>query len=651
MAYRFNHGRDVAASEWVGLTRLDTLLSMSLFYLVILTQLCFSIQKCGLRRCATLLAGYTGSWVALLYQSHDVIAESILAMSAFSHAAVAAYFAYRMKETGKLFQTLLVLLSSLWLGITAIFLLGQAHWGLAWLVEGMILLYLAMRLEMKQGVFSAQILIGLAVGYNFVALFPYLPLPALHSFDGWVLALSMLTGVAYWARLLNTCGTETKVYLRIRAGLLLSEAAWASFLFLATMAYWLEAWLTLAALPLQIALLFWSKYQKQSAIEGLAVVLGLIPVALFAKAIIDADSLFLSDLSWEGRVALASIFIQLWSWAEIHRRFYSESRYAKYSEWVRLAFYLMLPVVWIGSAVRVLEQEVISIVWLSPLIALVLAMFIGHRALKLETKVLTVIAGGLLIAESAFSSKWPVILGLTGFSGLYFAAYAGKHRFKNLHIAPFIQSVVLICSGISLPLLCGLKMQSMAIGFSVATIYWLLVYMNPLNNSLFRLNHKKALVINRGIFLASLVALPDNPWLGVLTGVYLLVGTFTSFEGPTYYKSVGWHKHIQRHLLLAVSYTLFLIGFDSQQALLVLGPLVAIHGVLVVLQDRSHASVTKLGFGLLVLGIIKIAVWDVNTSALWQKVLMFIGIGIFLLVASFWYQRLMMKYQDLQEGS
>jgi hypothetical protein len=40
------------------------------------------------------------------------------------------------------------------------------------------------------------------------------------------------------------------------------------------------------------------------------------------------------------------------------------------------------------------------------------------------------------------------------------------------------------------------------------------------------------------------------------------------------------------------------------------------------------------------LGISKLALVDAANALLWQKVILFMGIGVFILAASFWYQKL-----------
>lgn len=633
------------ACEWVGLNSVYSLLIMSTFYLLVLFQLGTFFKKFELKRVAPMLAGYTGSWATLLFQSSGEVADLTLALSAVSHAALSGYIAYYLRSPSKLSQNVFTLLSTLWLFITTVFLLGQSHWGLAWLAEGAILLYLSSRLDMKQAFISAQILMVVAIGYNFAALMPYLPRPALHTFDGWVLSLSILAGLAFWVRQLPKIGSSSKQPLGLRSILHLLESTWLCFLVLATGEFWLDRWLTPLVFLIQLSLLIWSKHLKEILVELLALCLTAIPIFIALEAFNNANSLFIGDIAWPGRIAVITIFTQMWLWAEFHRRIYSESEFSKYSETVRLFFYLLLPIFWIGSATRLLDEAVIATLWLSPLIALGLAVSIKHRILIQETKILTLAVGFALLVSSVFFNWIYALIGLAGYGVLFVGAYYCKYKLHARIHAAFLLSSIIIITGLILPTFSGVKTESLLVGLVVVAVYWLSIYLNPGKQVALKLNHQKSLIINRGIFFISLLAMSVNSWLVSVPLIYLAIGLLLHQDKLIYFSSLGWHKNSQRHALIALTYTFFIFGFGTHQAALFFGPLMAIHGVFVVLQDRSHPSVTKLGFGLLAIGIIKIAVWDVNATELWQKVLMFIGIGCFLLIASFWYQKLIIKYE------
>jgi uncharacterized membrane protein len=65
-----------------------------------------------------------------------------------------------------------------------------------------------------------------------------------------------------------------------------------------------------------------------------------------------------------------------------------------------------------------------------------------------------------------------------------------------------------------------------------------------------------------------------------------------------------------------------------------------VHGTAILfLKDRTKVTV-RYSFALILLGIGKLALIDNANLVLWQKVILFIGIGVFILFASFWYQKL-----------
>ena len=340
-----------------------------------------------------------------------------------------------------------------------------------------------------------------------------------------------------------------------------------------------------------------------------------------------------------------TVLAQMWLWAEYHRRVFPDSFFAGWSRKIRLLFYTLLPVVWIGSVIRLLEFGAIALIWLPPMIALVLATIIRHRLLIEETKVLTLAAGVLLLVASPILMSKYVVIGVVGYCLLFIAIYWSKSRIKAQIQAPFLLTSIVTFLGIIIPVFVEVKSQQPTSGLFVAACFWLFIYSNPINKSLSRLMVPRSLVINRFIMFLSLTGAFYNEWLVLVTLLQMLVGIFFNKRQLVFSKTLKWHANIQCHSLVLLCYGCFILGMNTATSLLFLGPIMAIHGVFVVLQDRSHPSVTKLGFTLLALGICKIAILDINTTELWQKVVMFIGIGCFLLLASFWYQKMLIKYE------
>ena len=60
------------------------------------------------------------------------------------------------------------------------------------------------------------------------------------------------------------------------------------------------------------------------------------------------------------------------------------------------------------------------------------------------------------------------------------------------------------------------------------------------------------------------------------------------------------------------------------------------------MKDRRITTV-KYSFALIMVGIIKLSLVNAVNALLWQKVIQFMGIDVFILAASFWYQKLISK--------
>ncbi len=71
--------------------------------------------------------------------------------------------------------------------------------------------------------------------------------------------------------------------------------------------------------------------------------------------------------------------------------------------------------------------------------------------------------------------------------------------------------------------------------------------------------------------------------------------------------------------------------------------MLAVHGAIILFVKDRRLTTVKYSFFLMLLGIVKLAFFDAANALLWQKVILFMGIGVFILAASFWYQKLVSK--------
>ena len=640
------------ASEWVGLQNSSTLLLISTFYLLLIWILSQVVAKGEIKTAALLLAAYVGSWLTLLYQSHLLVSASILTLSTVSHGVLCAYVALQFyrRQHNKLSQSVFTVMATLWFCVTAVNLLGQAHWGLAWLIEGMLLMYLASRLEMKHAFITAQGLIAAAIIYNFAAMLPWLPFPALHTVNGWTMCLSISVGLAYWVRLLKKSKFDNSWVTGLVSGLYLLEAGWFSYVLLVCSYFELSDWLVPVVFALQVALLFWSRYLREQAIEWLALGLSLITVSLAIQAFEVAGSFYITDISLAGKVATVTLFLQMWLWAEFYRRYYIEGKLHWCSEQVRLLFYLLLPVCWWSTAYRLTGSGALCFAAFSPLISLTVFLCVRHTVLLKQTQVLTVLAGvGLLLA--AVFNWW---YGLVGLSVLLVKAtivWWCKYRRGIKVAAPFLLTSVILFSGFIIPLSFGVWQMSLLLPLTLGSCYWLFVYSNPFRYKSLRLLRPMSVLVNKTFLVLSLLTVVDEPWLVLVPLTYLVAGIRLNAQPLISFTQIKLPTLVQNHLIFFASYSTLLLGVKFTYAMLLLGPLMALQGVFMVLRYRSqryesHVKANQLGLGFLILGVLKVLLLDINASELWQKVLLLVGIGVLLLLASWFYQKLVPVDKD-----
>jgi len=99
------------------------------------------------------------------------------------------------------------------------------------------------------------------------------------------------------------------------------------------------------------------------------------------------------------------------------------------------------------------------------------------------------------------------------------------------------------------------------------------------------------------------------------------------------------------HSIMAVTYVILFGSLAQYRLELLIAPALAVHGALILFLKDRRLTTVKYSFGLIFLGIIKLAMVDAANALLWQKVVLFMGVGVFILAASFWYQKLVSRVE------
>ena len=628
----------VALSAW----------TVDLFYCLFFAFVVLSLyhQKGQQKNILLFLAALVGATILLFFQAHNLFSGQMSASFGFN-ALVAGAVAVIFYKAKHQLTHFLVLLASLWAVLAIVSAVSSAYWGIAWAVEGLLLLYIARKYLIKSVIHQGQALTAIALVYSFSALLIYFPLPALRSADGWILSIVIVAVIGLWQRMINHSEIFDQLTInKIKPFLQFLESLWLSTLLMASAYIWLGYWTGIVVILLQLALLFRAKYCKQVSIEILAAILIIIPLFYVYKGSVMADSYRFMSLPLFAKLALSSAFAQLWLWSAFYRKYQPDSIIKNIAEAVRIVFYMIIPVFWLGSVIRHFDENALMIIWLSPALALFLAQKIRHQMLIKEAKLLTVLASLSLIIVVGEMTLVTGIVALVGFALFYAVAYILEKKSVRTNTYTFICSWALISAGFALPSFIAFQSDNLFLGILAFSLYWSTAF-NGMSNSKHLIRNEVLISItNVFILLGAWTMTFFNASYALMPSIFLLSALYQKQNKFNHYKLgrlLGSHSDLLLHTVAAITYTVLLAAMTQYRLDLLMAPMLAVHGALILFMKDKRLTTVKYSFVLILLGIIKLALFDAANALLWQKVVLFMGIGVFILLASFWYQKMISK--------
>lgn len=617
---------------------------VSLFYILFLAYVTISLLKEQepIKQSLVFLAALVGATVLVFFQAADIftIQMSIsFALNGFIAIAISVFF-YRVKRELSHF---FILLAAVWSILAIVSALSDAYWGIAWAVEGILLLVIGRRYALASVINQGQILTAIALVYSWSALALYFPLPALKSLDGWVLSITIVAIIAIWQRLIsNTEVFNDYTQKSIKPFLQLIEVVWLSVLVIASANIWLGNWTGSMVILVQIALMFRAKYCKQVSIEVFAAILISVPLFYAYQGALMVDSYRFTLLPLFAKLALISAFAQLWLWSAFYRKYQPDSAITYFAESARILFYLLIPVCWVGSVIRRFDEVSLMLIWLSPLLALLLARKIKHHLLVKETKILTGLASMFFIIAIGQLSLLNSLIAFIGFSSVYAIAYY-LNRKDSTPLYLFICSWGIISLGFALPNIVGFQVNSLFYGIVVAALYWAAAF-NVLNLSEhLKRNENAIMLLSLVLVIGSWVMTLSNAEYAIIPVVFLMAALYKKqqrFKRSKLGMALKLNGDLLLHSVGAITYVTLFYSLIAYRLDLLIAPALAVHGALILFLKDRRITTVKYSFGLILLGIVKLAMLDAANALLWQKVILFMGIGVFILIASFWYQKL-----------
>ncbi|WP_353518660.1 DUF2339 domain-containing protein [Thalassotalea sp. SU-HH00458] len=622
---------------------------INLFYLLFFTYIVITLFKnsplennTSNHKPLILLAALVSSTVLLFFQSSEIFSTQVTISFSLNTIAASVISILFYKIRHKLTH-FFILLTTLWSVLAVASAISDAYWGIAWAVEGILLLYIGRKFEMTTVVNQSQVLIALALVYCWSALAKYFPLPALKSIDGWLLSIVIVAVIGVWHRVLNNSNVfDEFTQKKIKPFLQLLEVVWLSILLIASLNIWLGNWTGATILLLQLVWLFRAKQCKQLSIEVFAATLILVPLFYAYSGGLMVNSYRFTALPLFAKFSIISAFIQLWLWSEFYRKFYPDSALKDVTESARILFYLLLPVCWVNSSLHRLNENVLMILWFSPLLALFLAKKIKHQLIVKETKLLTALSSVIFILLAGQLTLMYSIVALTGFIVLYSSALYFDKKVSRCELCEFIISWGVISLGFSIPSIIGFQSNSLLIGLIVTSFFWI-SYLAMINVSEHLRRNTLIIMVVNGILVISAWSLTFNNAIYACIPVMFLIAATDQKKALLSKTRLGLNSDLFLHSIAAITYVTLFSALVNYRLDLLIAPTLAVHGALILFMKDRRTLTIKYSFGLILLGITKLALFDAANALLWHKVILFMGIGVFILVASFWYQKLTSK--------
>jgi hypothetical protein len=621
--------------------------TLNLFYLLFFFYVAMTLfrQRAAHNSSLIFLASVIGSTAILFVQAADLFSGQMsvcFVLNAAIAAAIASLF-YKVKHPSTHF---LILVAALWSVIAFVSAISDAYWGLAWAAEGLLLLTIGRRYVLSNVINQGQVLTAIALIYCWAALVPYFPLPALFSTDGWILSIVILAVIAIWQRMIEKSDAFDDIAtVKIKPLLQLLEMIWLSILLIACSNIWIGQWTSLIVMLFQTAILFRARYCKQVSLEIFAASLILVPLYYANQGALAVDSYRFMALPLTAKLSLIVAFVQLWLWSEFYRNFQPESKIKGLAESARITFYLLIPICWVSSTVRRLDENALMLIWISPLVAFMLAHKIKHQLLIAESKLLTGLASLAFVLVVGQLNLLNSLVALCGFMIFYGLAYL-MHRRTAEKLNEFITSWGILSLGFAIPFIIGVQTNNIYYGAITASVYWALCF-NTINFSVhLQRNEIFITLINILLIAAAWLMTLSNSIYATIPGMFLLAAVYTrnnNFIDTRLGKLFGLNSDLLLHSILAMSYSTLFASLHQYRLDLLIAPVLAIHGALILFLKDKRISTVKYSFAIILLGIIKLALIDAANALLWQKVVLFMGIGVFILIASFWYQKLVTK--------
>jgi hypothetical protein len=621
-----------------------------IFYCVFLLYICHLLnQQSAYKKeliVLTVIAVFAN--IGVLYQS-NFTSMWILPAIAAVNTVLSILLLLKARAQKSYSISLHTMLASTWMLVAIVSSLAPDYWGFAIGLEGLFILYFALKEDYFSIRMEAYGLLAFAILHGGLAVFPYFPDPALLSLKG-ILVVASIGAFVFCSRKLFArfpCDIDWEIKLSTLQRP--AESIWLSIFILSLLWVHLGVWSALAILPLQVMLLTKSYRRACKTTEMMAYIAGVAIFVICILGINQVQSLSFRELPNYAKVAIILAFAECWLFAEFYRRTDRTGPMARLAEILRLGFYLVLPLVFLPSVLKHYIEFSALAIWCSAIFAYALGRVVKHPFIRTES--LIIFASAVLYNLGFYVDFYHSQLVLTCLSTLF-----GLGLFSYFLLNASQRHVSLLDKKIA-----SLGIFFLAGCIAIYSERWMNVYLSGAFTSGYIFvaalcsRYHPTLLRNRATlgYLCYFSLL--GSWVGItVTGsnhiisssIWILLSIVISLTfliksttlNKLNLKVLTDHKigYTLQHILFAISGAFLLLGWELA---LLISPWLILQGSYLFFTHKHSKFVSKLALGFIFVGLLKLGLVDAENALLWQKVTLMIGIGLFMLAAAFIYQK------------
>ena len=586
--------------------------------------------------------------IGILYQA-DFSSIWVLPALAIVNAALSVFMLLKARTNKSYTTSLYTMLASTWVLVAIVSSLAPDYWGFAIGLEGLFILYFAL----KENYFSVRIeaygLLTFAVLHAVFAVLPYFPDPALLSLKGILVVASIGVLLFCSRKLFSRYPTDVDWEVKLSRLLRPAESIWLSIFIMSLLWVQLGVWSAVAILPLQAMLLSKSYRSVCNTTEIMAYVASVAILAICLLGINEVQSLSFRELPNYAKVALLLAFVECWLFAEYYRRIGRDGILAKLAEHLRLGFYLIIPLAFLPSVLKHYIEYSALAVWASAVIAYLLGRMIKHPFIRTECLILFASAALYNLGFTLdFYHSQLLLTGLSTLLSLGLLSYFLHTAYKR-HVALLDKKIA------------SLGLYFIAGCIAIYMEKWTNVYIAGALTSGYIFiaafcSHSHPTLLRNRITLGYLCYFSLlSSWLGITvsgnsnitsSSLWLLLSLVISLTFLIKAKALNrlnlrlftdsQNGYTLQHILFATSGAILLNKWDLA---LLISPWLILQGSYLFFTHKHSKFVAKLALGFIFVGLLKLGFVDAANALLWQKVALMIGIGLFMLGAAFIYQK------------